>query len=51
MQWKYESFIAIECFVFLVDAFQFSKFHASVAKHDKLNFERDLIVTFMVKRS
>ena len=43
--------MAIEFFVFQVEAFQFSKFHENVAKLDKGNFKRGLIVTFKVKNS
>ena len=42
--------MAIDYFVFSVEAFQFSKFHENEAKHDKRNFKRGLTVTFKVKK-
>ena len=48
---KILSFMAIEFFVFQLEAFQFSKFHENVAKLDKGNFSRGLTVTFKVKNS
>ena len=44
-------FMAIEFFVFQVEAFQFSKFHENVDKLDKGNFMRGLAMTFKVKIS
>ena len=44
-------FMAIEFFVFQLEAFQFSKFHEYVVKRDKGNFKRGLTVTFKVKNS
>ena len=48
---KILSFMAIEFFVFQVEAFQFSKFYENVAKVDNNNFKRSMIVTFKVKNS
>ena len=42
-------FVAIEFYVFLVDAFQFSKFHENVDKLDRGNFKTGFTMTFMVK--
>ena len=39
----------IEVFVFLMEAFLFSKFYENEAKHDKRNFKRGLSMTFVVK--
>ena len=44
-------FVAIEFYVFLVEAFQFSKFHENVDKLDRDNFKRGFTITFMVKIS
>ena len=41
----------ITCFVFLVEEFQFSKFHENEANHAKPNFTRDMAVAFEVKNS
>ena len=41
--------MAIEFFVFRLEAFQFSQFHENIAKLDKDNFKRGLTVTFKVK--
>ena len=41
--------MAIEFYVFHVEAFQFSKFHENVAKLGKGNFKRGLTMTFKVK--
>ena len=38
---KIVSFMEMEFFVFQVESFQFSKFHESVVKLYKGNFERD----------
>ena len=43
-------FRAIE-FLFLVEAFQFSKFHQIEVKRDKGDFKRGLTVTLQVKNS
>ena len=43
------TFMAIDFFVFQVEAFQISKFHESEAKLDKDDFKKDLTVTFKVK--
>ena len=43
--------MAIKLFVFLVEAFQFSKFHKNEAKLDKGNSKRGLTMTFKVKNS
>ena len=48
---KMLSFMAIEFFVFKVEAFQFSKFHKYVIKLDKGNFKKGLTVTLKVKNS
>ena len=48
---KILSFIAIEVFVFKVEAFQFSKFRKNVIKLDKDNFKKGLTVTLKVKNS
>ena len=42
-------FVVIEFYVFLVQAFQFSKLHENVDKLDRGNFKRGFIMTFMVK--
>ena len=47
---KILSFMAIEFFVFQVEAFQ-SKYYENVAKLDNNNFMRSMIVTFKVKNS
>ena len=44
-------FVAIEFYVFLVEAFQFSKFHENVDQLDRGNFKRGFTMTFMVKNS
>ena len=41
----------IELFVFLIEAFKFSKFHKNEFKHNLINFNRSLTVTFKVKNS
>ena len=43
------SFMAIEIFVFQVEAFQYFKFHENMAKLDKGSFKRGLTMTFKVK--
>ena len=43
---KILSFMLIEFFVFLVNAFQSSKFHESEAKPDKGDYKRGLTMTF-----
>ena len=48
---KILSFMAIQFFVFKVEAFQFSKFHENVIKLDKGNFKKGLTVTLKVKNS
>ena len=44
-------FMAIENFVFQLEAFQFSKFHENVGKLGKGNFKRGLTMTFNSKIS
>ena len=41
--------MAMEFFVFHVEAFQFSKFHEDVGKFHKGNFKRGLTMTLKVK--
>ena len=42
-------FVAIELYVFLVESFQFSRFHENVDKLEWGNFKRGFTMTFMVK--
>ena len=46
-----KSLMVIAFFVSQVEAYQFSKFHANVAKLDKDNFKKGFTVTFKVKNS
>ena len=41
--------MVIKILVFMIKAFQFSKFHENEVKNDKLNFKRGLTVTFKAK--
>ena len=43
--------MAMEFFVFDVEAFQFTNFHENVGKPLKGNFKRGLTITFKVKNS
>ena len=43
--------MAIEFFIFQLEAFQFSKLYEYVIKLDKGNFKRGMAVTFKVKNS
>lgn len=50
MAWtvKYLRFMEIKSFSFIVEAFEFSKFYESEAKHDKHDFRRGLSMVFKV---
>ena len=48
---KILSFMAIEFFVFQLEASQFSNVHENVAKLEKSNFNRGLTVSLKIKRS
>ena len=48
---KILTFMAIEFFVFNVEAFQFSKFHKNLIKLDKGNFKKGLTLTLKVENS
>ena len=47
---KILSFMAIEFFVFQVEAFRFSKLHENEIKHGKGNLKKGLTVKFKVKK-
>ena len=51
MHRKYLNFMSNEFFVFLVEAFQFYKFHENESKHNKRSPKTGLIVTFNIKNS
>ena len=46
---KITKFYGDRCFVLSLEAFQFSRFYESEAKHDKRNCKRGLGTTFEVK--